>query len=116
MEAYQQTILIISAFVIAIVFLKVFFTLWRLLDKKLHPENIYKTQNTPEVVFKDLKKKYVTIHMKNGNTLNKCFYKKCLYFGDSEFGVSSPIYFEIKNSNNKLIYISGADIWTIEEE
>ena len=59
MEGYQQFFAIVGTIVGAIIFIKVFFTLWRIIEKKLHPEKFEKIYCAPEVLFSDLKKKKV---------------------------------------------------------
>ena len=116
MEAYQQFLIVIGSIVGAIIALKIFFTLWRLLEKKLHPDKFEKLYSAPEVVFADLKKKVVTVTLKNGDILIDHKYKKSVYFGDGEFGLPKPVYFELESPEKNLIFVSGADIIKIERK
>lgn len=100
--------------VAGIICIKIFFTLWVLVEKKIYPEKFEEIGNIPESVFRSLKGKSVTIYIKNGEIINNVRYKKTFYFDDGEFGMSNPVYFEFVDAEKKYIYISGADIWKIE--
>jgi len=100
--------------VLAVLVLKVFFTLWKILEKKLHPSDFDKPTNTPETAFKDLKKKIVNVYMKNGDVLEKHKYKKTLYFGNGEYSWCALVYFELEAPNQTQVFISSADILKIE--
>ena len=54
----------------SIIGLKVFFTLWRLLEKRLHPDDFVKPFSTPETAFRGLERTSIIIHMKNGEVLD----------------------------------------------
>jgi len=114
MPVYQQFLWFVGSIIGAIIGLKIFFSLWRLLEKKIHPDKFERIEKAPEVIFNNLKKKKINIFMKNGESINDCLYKKTLYFGDGELGFNAPIYFQVEDNNKKLIFISGADIWKIE--
>jgi len=116
MEGYQQFFAIVGTIVGAIIFIKVFFTLWRIIEKKLHPEKFEKIYCAPEVLFSDLKKKKVTVYLKNNEILENHIYRKSVYFGDGEFGLPNPVYFEFESQNKDIIFISGIDIWKIEKK
>ncbi|MFM6131194.1 MAG: hypothetical protein ACKPBV_21145 [Sphaerospermopsis kisseleviana] len=47
----------------AVIILKVFSTLWLIIDKKYHPEKI-RTTKTPETAFGDLNGKIIDVYLK----------------------------------------------------
>ena len=104
----------LGAIVGSIIGLKVFFTLWRLLEKRLHPDDFVKPFSTPETAFRGLKRKSIIIHMKNGEVLSDLRYKATLFFSDGEFGVYTPVYFHVERGDGTHVFISGADILKIE--
>ncbi|MDA3798244.1 MAG: hypothetical protein PF692_04090 [Kiritimatiellae bacterium] len=104
----------VIAVVIGVLILKIFFTLWKVLEKKLHPNDFDKPTNTPETAFKDLKKKIVNVYMKNGDILKEHKYKKTLYFGDEEYSWYALVYFELEAPNQTKVFISSSDILKIE--
>ena len=85
MMDFLPFLLAVGAIVAAIVVVKVFFTLWRILEKRLHPEQYAKPAATPEFVFRRLHGKKVTIVLKNGECLQDCDYQSTHLFGDGEF-------------------------------
>ncbi len=114
MEGMAPFLIGVGSIVAAIVGLKVFFTLWRILEKKLHPEQFSKPSATPETAFRGLKGKKVVVQMKSGESLQDCGYKSTLFFGDGEFGTSSLVYFELEKPDGNRLYICGSDILKIE--
>ena len=104
----------VGSIVAAIIGLKVFFTLWKILEKRLHPEQFSKPSSTPETAFRGLKGKKVTVQMKNGETIPDCLYKSTLFFGDGEFGTCTLVYFELEKPDGNRQYICGTDILKIE--
>ncbi len=98
--------------VIAIILLKIFFTLWKVVDKKLHPE-MEKIGITPEVAFNNLRNKNITVFLKDGKILTDLKYIKTLFFNDGEYSLNTVVYFEVTNQH-KRIFISGTDIVRIE--
>lgn len=114
MEAATPFLIVIGAIVGAIIGLKVFFTLWRLVEKRLNPEKADKHDNTPEVAFRGLKRKTVDVHMKNGDVLRNHKYVKTLVFGDGEFATCTLVYFELESPEGNGVFICGADIMKLE--
>jgi len=98
----------------AIIALKVFFTLWKILEKRLHPEQFSKPASTPETAFRGLKGQKVVVQMKSGEFLQDCEYKATLFFGDGEFGTCTLVYFEFQKPDGNRLYICGSDILKIE--
>lgn len=94
--------------------LKIFFTLWRLLEKRLHPEQFVKRSSTPETAFRGLKGKPIVVHMKNGEIISDAKYRANLFFGDREFGTCTLVYFDLERSDGTRVFICGADILKIE--
>lgn len=113
MEAATPFLIVIGFIVAAIIGLKVFFTLWRVLEKRLHPELLDKPDNTPEVAFRDLKGAAVNVYMKNGDLLKEYKYLKTLVFGN-EFERCSLLYFELKSPGGNIVFICGSDIAKLE--
>ena len=114
MDAVMPFLIVIGAIVGAIVGLKIFFTLWRLVEKRLHPEKLEKPDNTPEVAFRGLKKKTVDVHMKNGDVLRNHKYIKTLVFGEGDFSTCTLIYFELESPTGAGVFICGTDIMKLE--
>jgi hypothetical protein len=114
MEAMTPFLIGVGAIVGAIIGLKVFFTLWRILEKRLHPENFVKPSSTPETAFRGLKGKAIIVHMKNGEVISNVEYKATLFFGDGEFGTCTLVYFDVERSDGTQVFICGADILKIE--
>ena len=104
----------VAVVVLGIVMLKVFFTLWSVVEKRLHPEKMDKPDNTPEVAFRGLKKKTIDVHMKNGDVLKQHKYRKTLVFGDGEFATCTLLYFELTSPEETDVFICGSDIMKIE--
>ncbi len=71
METWEQFVIVISAIVGAVIILKVFFSIWRLIEKKINPEFAERISHTPETAFKNLKDKEMTIFLKNGEIRSK---------------------------------------------
>jgi len=113
METAQPFIIGVASIVCAIILLKVFFTLWRLLEKRVHPDKFEKLPSTPESAFRDLKGKAVLLHMKNGETIHDSKYRKTLFFSNGEFGCTL-VYFELEKPDGTRIFVSGSDIMKIE--
>ena len=109
-------ILIVGSIVAAIVVVKVFFTLWRVLEKRLHPEQFVKPSATPEFVFRRLKGKKATVVLKNGERLQDCEYQSTHLFGDGEFAFSAVLYFEFITADNRRNFLAGAEILRIETD
>ena len=113
-EAMAPFLIGVGAIVGAIIGLKVFFTLWKMLEKRLHPEQFSKPSSTPETAFRGLKGKKVVVQLKNGEVLQDCEYKSTLFFGDGEFGTCTLVYFELEKPDGDRLYICGSDILKIE--
>ncbi|MGB5686901.1 MAG: hypothetical protein WBM35_13895 [Candidatus Electrothrix sp.] len=114
MEIESPFIIGVVAVVLGIITLKVFFTLWKLIDKRLHPDDFDKPENTPETAFRGLKKKSVNVYLKNGDVLTNHKYKKTLMFGDGEFAAVALLYFELTSPEGNGIFVCGSDITRIE--
>ena len=106
-------ILGIVAIVLAIISLKVFFTLWGILDRKWDPG---KVGSTPETAFKDLKKKTVRVSLRDGTVIDEAKYAKTLYFNNSEIALNTTVFFQLIKPDQSLLFISGSDIVLIEEQ
>ncbi len=104
----------VGSIVGAIIGLKVFFTLWKILEKRLHPEQFSKPSSTPETAFRGLKGKKVIIRMKSGEVIHDCEYKTTLFFGHGEFSTCNLVYFELAKPDGNRLYICGSDILKIE--
>ena len=87
----------LGSIVAAIIILKVFFTLWWVVEKRLHPDKIRLPTSTPEVSFEGLKKKSVNVYMKNGEILKNHTYLKTLLFGAGDFATCTVVYFEFES-------------------
>ena len=116
MDLTLQFLLVISAFIGAIIIVKVFFTFWRILEKRLHPEKFDKRTARPEFSFPNLKGKKATVTLKNGEQLQDCEYQFTHLFGDGEFAFVQIIYFEFITANKRRIFLSNADILKIETD
>jgi hypothetical protein len=114
MEVMTPFLMGVGAIVGAIIGLKVFFTLWRILEKRLHPENFIKPSSTPETAFRGLKGKTIIIHMKSGEVISDVKYKATLFFGDGEFVTCTLVYFDMERSDGTHVFICGSDIQKIE--
>lgn len=114
MEAAAPFLIGVGAIVAAIIGLKVFFTLWRVVEKRLHPEKMDKPDNTPEVAFRGLKRKSVNVYMKNSDILRNHKYIKTLVFGDGEFATCTMVYFELESPEGNGVFVCGADITKLE--
>jgi hypothetical protein len=114
MEVMAPFLLGIGAIVGAIIGLKIFFTLWKIVDKRFHPEQFAKPSSTPETAFRGLRNKQVLIQLKNGETIKDCKYNTTLFFGDGEFGTSTLVYFEFQQQDGNKLYLCGTDIMKIE--
>ena len=97
-----------------IMLLRVFFTLWRVIDKRLHPEKLEAAKDTPEVAFKGLRKKVVDVQMKDGTLLRHHKYVKTILFGDSDFSICALVYYELQSPKGNGVFICGSDILKIE--
>ncbi len=113
-EATAPFLLGVGSIVAAIIGLKVFFTLWKILEKRLHPEQFAKPSSTPETAFRGLKGKKVVVQMKTGEVLQDCAYKSTLFFGNGEFGMCTLVYFELEKPDGNRLYVCGIDILKIE--
>ena len=110
----KDFLIVLGSIVGAIVGLKVFFTLWKVLEKRLHPEQFLKPRSAPETAFKGLKGRKVIVRTKTGEVIKECQYKATLYFNDGEFTVCPTVYFELEKADGNRLFISGADILSIE--
>ncbi|HCF94931.1 MAG TPA: hypothetical protein DEW46_07710 [Verrucomicrobia bacterium] len=113
-EAMAPFLIRVGSIVGAIIGLKVFFTLWKILEKRLHPEQFSKPPSTPETAFRGLKGKKVVVQMKSGDFLQDCEYKSTLFFGDGEFSTCTLVYFELEKPDGNRLYVCGSDILKIE--
>ncbi len=93
-----------------IVSLKVFFTLWGVVERKLRPDKI---ENAMETSFKDLRKKRVVVKLRNGDLLEDHIYAKTLCFERSEYASDNPIYFQFSDPAGHDVYVSGSEIVSI---
>ena len=116
MDLTLQFLLVVSAITAPIIIVKVFFTFWRILEKRLHPEKFDKRTAKPEFSFPHLKGKKATITMKNGEQLQNCEYQFTHLFGDGEFAFVQLIYFEFITADKRRIFLSSADILKIETD
>ena len=116
MMDFLPFLLAVGAIVAAIVVVKVFFTLWRILEKRLHPEQFAQPAATPEFVFRRLHGKKVTIVLKNGERLQDCDYQSTHLFGDGEFAFRAVLYFEFITADNRRNFLAGAEILRIETD
>jgi hypothetical protein len=114
MDVVRPFIECVTAVVTGIIVLKVFFTLWRVVEKRLHPERITSPTTTPEVSFGGLRKKPVNVYMKNGDILRNYRYLKTLLSGDGDYSTCTNLYFEFKSPEGNGVFISGMDISRIE--
>lgn len=64
MEAATPFLIVIGVIFGAVIGLKVFFTPWRLVEKRLNPEKADKPDNTPEVAFRGPQRKAMDVRMK----------------------------------------------------
>ena len=106
--------IVIGVIVAPIIGLKVFFTLWKLLEKRLHPEQFSKPPNPPEAAFRGLKGKKIVVQLKNGEIIEGCQYKATLYFSDGHYNVCPIVYFDFEKPDGNRLYICGLDILKIE--
>ena len=115
MDVVQPFIWCVAAIVGGAIALRVFFTLWRVVEKRLFPERYAAPPNAPHSVFPDLKGKRVIVHMKNGEVLKDHTYRKNFYFGSGEFdSFCTIVYFELIDPEGRHLYIAAADIWKLE--
>ena len=114
MEILAPILIMVGIIVSTVIGLKVFFTLWKLLEKRLHPEQFSKPSNTPEVAFRGLKGKKVVVQMKSGEIIGDCQYRATLFFGDGEFNMCPIVYFDFEKTDGNRLYICGTDILKIE--
>lgn len=114
MAAMSPVLMMAGAFVAVVIGLKVFFTLWKLFEKRLHPEQFSKPSNMPEIAFRGLKGKPVSVQMKSGEIIGDCQYKATLFFGDGEYNVCPTVYFDFEKPDGNHVYICGTDILKIE--
>ncbi len=114
MDAAMPFLIVIGAIVGSVIGLKVFFTLWRVVEKRLHPEKVDKPDTNPEFAFRGLKKKTVDVHMKNGDVLRAHKYLKTLVFGEGDFATCTLIYFELESPAGTQVFICGTDILKLE--
>ena len=114
MEAVLPFLLAVGGVFVAIAGLKAFFTLWLLVEKRLHPEKLDGLRNTPEVAFGGLRGRSVDVHMKSGEVLRRHRYTKTLLFGDGEFSVCALVYFELESAEGKGVFVCGADVARLE--
>lgn len=105
-------IMCVGAIVGGIICLKIFFSLWGILDRRWNPG---KVSDTPESAFKDLKRKTIHIVLRSGETLEFRVYEKTLFFNDGEMGYNAVVYFQVRNPEGIRQYIAGSDIVLIEE-
>lgn len=106
----------ISAVVSAIIALKVFFTCWKLLEKRLFPEQFAKPNNSSQTAFRGLKGRHVILQLKNGEIIQDYQYITTIFFGDGEFNICPTVYFAFEKTDRQRIYICGADILKIETQ
>ncbi|NCB26804.1 MAG: hypothetical protein EOM62_15240 [Bacteroidia bacterium] len=104
----------VGAIVAAIIGLKVFFTLWKLLEKRMLPENFQKPSSTPESAFKGLRGKRVLVQLKSGESIEGCEYRATLFFGEGEFCMCPTVYFDFEKPDGNRLYLCGSDILKIE--
>ena len=114
MEVYQQFILCVAVIVGAIVVVKIFNTLWYCVEKKIAPDRVAKPADTPEAVFKNLRKKTVVVYLKNGEVIEGYAYNKTIFFNQGDFAMNTTVYFELGKKNGDTLFISGLDILKIE--
>jgi hypothetical protein len=114
MEILAPILVMVGIIVFTVIGLKVFFTLWKLLEKRLHPEQFSKPSSTPEAAFRGLKGKKVIVQMKCGEIIEGCQYKATLFFADGEFSMCPTVYFDFEKADGNRLYICGADILKIE--
>lgn len=93
--------------VTSLVTLKVFFTLWRLVERKLFPE---KLENAMEITFKTFRNRRVTIVTRSGPVFEGYRYVKSVYFDVSEFGSANPVYFEFRDASEQAVLVAGTEI------
>jgi len=116
MEIALPLPLTIGAITGAIIILKVFFTLWRVLEKWLHPEKFVGPTDTLEFTFQRLKGKKAAITLKNGEQLQNCEYQSTHLFGDGNYAVANILHFEFITADKRRIFLSNADILKIETD
>jgi len=95
----------------SIILLKVFFTVWGPVHRKLNPESV---QDTPESAFKDLKGKTVRITMMDGSVAEG-MYEKTLYFNDGEMGLNSVVFFQLRLRDGRMAFMPSTALGKIEE-
>ena len=109
-------LLVVGAITAAIILVKVFFTLWKVLEKRLHPEQFGQPAATPEFVFRRLNGKKATVVLKNGERLQDCDYQATHLFGDGEFAFRAILYFEFITTDNRRVFLAGTEILRIETD
>lgn len=114
MEAYQQFILCTVSVVVAVIAVKIFNTFWYCVEKKVAPGRVPKPADTPEAVFKDLRDKRVVVHLKTGEVLEPCLYRRTLFFNEGDFAINTAVYFEFERPDGNTLFVSGVDILKIE--
>ena len=95
----------------SIILLKVFFTVWGPVHRKLNPESV---QDTPESAFRDLKGKTVRITMVDGS-VGEGMYEKTLYFNDGEMGLNSVVFFQLRHRDGRMAFMPSTALGKIEE-
>lgn len=94
----------------AAVFLKMFFTLWRVAERRFWPDLV---RNADEMAFKGLRNCLVTVHLKDGSVLPEVRYIRTMCFDSGEFGLNGPVYFEFQSQDQETVLVSGSEIGRI---
>jgi hypothetical protein len=112
MNEFTISFIVVMATLVAVIMLvKIFNTMWLIVDKKFHPEKI-RTSKTPETAFGELKNKFIDVDLKDGDSVHG-MYERTLYFNDGEFTINTCVYFQLK-VNDKACFIAGNDIKIIK--
>jgi hypothetical protein len=109
MEMVTTWLGIVGIFTGGVVALKIFFTLWGPVDRRLNPDKLL---NAVEASFRRLREKRVDVHLLEGDVLRDCTYRRTLHFDAGEFA-ANPVYFEFEDPEGRTVLVPGARIGRI---
>jgi hypothetical protein len=116
MDVWIEFAICVASVTAAIIIAKIFFTLWRLFEKRVHPEMFErdKVNSALEAAFGNIKGKNVDVYLRNGEIIKQHKYVKASCLRAGQIDEHPIVYFELIDSEEKTVYIAVADAWKIE--
>lgn len=111
MEQFQPFLGGSIIFILGVISLKIFFTLWRTIERKINPDSC---KDTPETTFKALKNKTVVVTLKTGAVIQDLVYQKSLYIDGTEYAPVNCIFVQFEDLHKKVTLIEANSIQTIK--